>query len=62
LFAPISHVTVSGNDSISVYANDSTYGHVKLSDTVDSTKDVNEHIAATPKAVSAGVSAANTYA
>ena len=53
LFAPLSHV--------SVYANGSTYGHVLLSDTLDSTKDVNEHVAATPKAVMAGVSAANQY-
>lgn len=53
LFAPLSHV--------SVYANDSNYGHVLLSDTLDNTKDVNEHTAATPKAVMAGVSAANQY-
>lgn len=54
LYAPKSHLTV--------YATGSDYGHVILSDTVDSTKDVSEHIAATPKAVSAGVAAANQYA
>ena len=53
LFAPLSHVTT--------YATDTTYGNVKLSDLVDNTKDVNEHIAATPKALSAAIAAANQY-
>lgn len=53
LFAPLSHVTT--------YATDTTYGNVKLSDLVDDTKDVNEHIAATPKALSAAIAAANQY-
>lgn len=53
IFAPISH--------ISVYATDSTYGHVMLSDTPSNDDDVTQHIAATPKAVTAGVAAANQY-
>ena len=53
LFAPLSHT--------SVYATDTTYGHVKLSDIVDDTKGVNEHIAATPKALSAAIATANQY-
>lgn len=54
LFAPLSHT--------SVYATDSTYGHVKLSDSPNVLYDTNEHIAATPKAVSAGIETANRYA
>lgn len=54
LFAAITHVTV--------YATDVTYGHVILSDSVDADNDTSTHIAATPKAVSAGVTAANNYA
>ena len=54
LFAPLSHT--------SVYATDSTYGHVKLSDSPNVLYDTNEHIAATPKAVSAGIETANQYA
>lgn len=53
LFAPLSHT--------SVYATDQTYGHVTLMDTVDDTKDAASHIAATPKAVQAGINAANQY-
>ena len=53
LFAPLSHVTT--------YATDTTYGNVKLSDLLDDTKDVNAHIAATPKALSAAITAANQY-
>lgn len=53
LFAPISHT--------SVYADDSTYGHVQLSDNANGDQDVNSHIAATPKAVSSGIAAANQY-
>lgn len=53
LFAPLSHT--------SVYADGTTYGHVKLSDEVDIAKDVDEHYAATPKAVNAGIAAANQY-
>lgn len=54
IFAPISHV--------SVYATDSAYGHVMLSDTPDANNDAASHIAATPKAVTAGVASANQYA
>lgn len=54
LFAPVSHT--------SVYATGSTYGHVKLSDSPNVLYDTNEHIAATPKAVSAGIETANQYA
>ena len=54
IFAPLSHV--------SVYATDSVYGHVLLSDTPDSDDDINNHIAATPKAVTAGIATANQYA
>lgn len=53
LFAPLSHVTT--------YATDATYGHVILSDSVDDSKDVNEHIAATPKALSTAIATANQY-
>lgn len=53
LFAPISHVTT--------YATDVTYGHVILSDSVDASKDVNEHIAATPKALYTAIATANQY-
>lgn len=54
LFAPIAHT--------SVYATDAVYGHVLLSDTPDSNNDTAQHIAATPKAVAAGISSANQYA
>lgn len=54
IFAPKSH--------ISVYATDSVYGHILLSDTPDSESDVSNHIAATPKAVTAGIATANQYA
>lgn len=53
LFAPITHT--------SVYATDSVYGHVLLSDSLDTTKDINTHTAATPKAVADGVASANQY-
>ena len=53
LFAPFSHT--------SVYATDSVYGHVILSDTPSNDYDTDDHIAATPKAVMAGVSSANLY-
>lgn len=53
LFAPISHV--------SVYADNLNYGHVQLSDSANGDQDVNSHIAATPKAVSSGIAAANQY-
>lgn len=54
LFAAIGHT--------SVYATDSTYGHVTLTDTPSNDYDADDHIAATPKAVMAGVTTANQYA
>jgi hypothetical protein len=54
LFAPIAHV--------SIYATSSAYGHVLLSDTPDVNNDTTTHIAATPKAVSDGITSANQYA
>ena len=54
LYVPTSHT--------SVYATDSTYGHVILSDTPSSDHDVNDNIAATPKAVVEGINTANQYA
>ena len=54
LFAPIAHVTT--------YATDIAYGHVLLSDSMSLDDDTSSHIAATPKAVSLGVSSANQYA
>ena len=54
LYAPASHT--------SVYATDSTYGHVILSDTPSSDYDVNDNVAATPKAVVEGINTANQYA
>lgn len=54
LYAPASHT--------SVYATDSTYGHVILSDTPSSDYDKDDHVAATPKAVIEGINTANQYA
>lgn len=53
LFAPLSHTNI--------YATDSTYGHVILSDTASNEDDINSHVAATPKAVSLGIATANQY-
>ena len=54
LYAPLSHTTV--------YANDTDYGHVLLSDLIDDTLDNTEKTAATPKAVSLALSSAQNYA
>lgn len=54
LYAPLSHTSVNATSSV--------LGHVILSDTPDDTKDTDEHTAATPKAVSAGIATANQYA
>ena len=53
IFAPMSHVDVT--------ANNSTKGHVVLSDLYSNDLDINEGTAATPKAVYSALEAAKTY-
>lgn len=53
LFAPLSHISVEGDDS--------TLGHVKLFDTLDAEKDKDAAFAATPKAVASALSDAQQY-
>lgn len=54
LFAPLNHTTV--------YATDSVYGHVLLSDSADNTNDTTMHIAVTPKALYTGINEAKQHA
>lgn len=56
--APVSHASTSTTYGVGTDAN---YGHVKLSNSTNSTSGVNAGTAATPKAVSDALSAANTY-
>lgn len=56
--APASHASTSTTYGV---GNDANYGHVKLSNSTSSTQSVNAGTAATPKAVSDALSAANTY-
>lgn len=59
IYAPINHASTATTYGIGTASN---YGHVKLSDSIDSISTASSGIAASPKAVSAALAAAEAYA